>query len=136
MTEYQHRGNPGSGGTGSDQDLRGRFAALRREEEKQVPEFGSLLRPRRRTSGGRVYWLAGAACVLVLLVAVLWQRSTRPRPPEVWVASITQWKAPTDFLLQTPGSELLRGVPEIGAWPGYAVAAPARPAVVRKKISH
>jgi hypothetical protein len=32
-------------------------------------------------------------------------------------ASITEWRSPTDFLLQTPGHELLEGVPRIGQWP-------------------
>src|SRR6476659_5864137 len=43
---------------------------------------------------------------------------------DVSVASLAEWKAPTDFLLETPGRELLRTVPEIGEWRGYTVALP------------
>jgi hypothetical protein len=31
-------------------------------------------------------------------------------------ASITTWKPATDFLLETPGREVLYDVPAIGAW--------------------
>jgi hypothetical protein len=46
------------------------------------------------------------------------------------VASITEWKAPTDFLLETPGRELLRTVPRFGelkadGWSGYAAPSPS-----------
>jgi len=34
--------------------------------------------------------------------------------PEI---SITEWKSSTDFLLRTPGLELLETVPRIGEWP-------------------
>jgi hypothetical protein len=46
-----------------------------------------------------------------------------PRKPErnmTSVASLTEWKASTDFLLETPGRELLETVPVIGAWPGFS----------------
>ncbi len=49
--------------------------------------------------------------------------------------SITEWKAPTDFLLETPGSELLRTVPQIGNWQGYSMGAGRRRKPAGKKSS-
>jgi len=34
--------------------------------------------------------------------------------PAVGNVSMAEWKAPTDFLLQTPHADLLRSVPEFG----------------------
>jgi len=120
-----------------DQDLRGRFAALRRAEEQQAPDFALLLRPRQHSSRGRARWWVAATCMVMVLAAIAWQRTTGRRPQEISVVSISEWKAPTDFLLETPGRELLRTVPQIGEWPGYdSTAAHARPAAIRKKTSH
>ena len=41
-------------------------------------------------------------------------RSHRPSPGRE-TALISQWRSPTDFLLRTPGDELLRSVPRVGA---------------------
>jgi len=55
----------------------------------------------------------------MMVAAILFLRSPgrepKPRAPKP-VTSIIEWKAPTDFLLATPGSELLRTVPQIGNW--------------------
>ena len=44
-------------------------------------------------------------------------RRARPHRqlPERGAALISQWRSPTDFLLRTPGDELLRSVPRVGA---------------------
>jgi hypothetical protein len=119
-----------------DADLRARFAVLRREEQP-APEFASLWRRRPNSSRGRALWLMAAACGAIVLAAIVWQSATPRRPHDLSVASITEWKAPTDFLLETPGRELLRTVPQIGEWPGYTATAPQNgPATVRKKASH
>jgi hypothetical protein len=48
--------------------------------------------------------------LIVLLVSVIpFVRRSEPRPQP----SITAWKAPTDFLLATPGRELLQSTPEL-----------------------
>jgi hypothetical protein len=104
----------------SDSDLRNRFAELRREDWAHSGEFSSFLqraRPRadpKRLSAGVAL---AAALAVVIAVAVVWiPRSGRRamRRPEV---SITEWKSSTDFLLRTPGLEMLRTVPRIGEWP-------------------
>jgi hypothetical protein len=120
-----------------DDDLRDRFAGLRREEEQRVPEFARLWRGRTPPRGkGR--WLVAATCALIVVVCILWVRLAQRKPADISVASITEWKAPTDFLLETPGRELLRNVPEIGEWRGYTAATipEARPSEVKRKVLH
>ena len=85
----------------NDDQLREAFAELRRAEAAHVPRFVAGRRRRPYTA------LAFAAVVLliVLIVAIIPRRPPAP--------SITTWKAPTDFLLQTPGHELLQSVPDL-----------------------
>ncbi len=100
-----------------DEDLRARFAALRRQEEARVPAF---VLP--AAGAGRHGWAAGRlvlvpAVGVAILGLVLWMRIGPGRPASHHggpVASIAEWKAPTDFLLETPGRDLLRRVPSIG----------------------
>jgi hypothetical protein len=117
-----------------DDDLRDRFAGLRQQETQRVPEFASMWHTRAPLRKGR--WLVAVACALIVVAAIIWLRSTQRRPEEISVAAITAWNSPTDFLLETPGREILRTVPKIGDWPGYLPpAAPAvRPSRGRKKF--
>ena len=126
-------GNSPSGGLPDDR-LRRRFAALRREEDQQAPEFATLWRARAGARRRQARWFAAAACMLVALLALLWIRSVQRRPDDKTVASITEWKAPTDFLLETPGRDLLRTVPEIGEWQVYTAMPGATPSPRGKKI--
>jgi hypothetical protein len=106
--------------TADDRDLRERFAALRRQQEAQAPEFAapqlSSARPVRPRSPAAL--IAVAACLLAIAAVGLWistvSHRLEPRQGKP-VASLMEWKPPTAFLLQTPGRELLRTVPEIGA---------------------
>ena len=100
---------------GDDRDLRALFARLREEDRARVPSFrppqpGKV--PRRR-SVGRV--LVAAAVILIALVLAWPDR----RPPtiagQVVDLGVVAWQSPTDFLLITPGSELLRTVPAVGS---------------------
>ena len=122
----------------NDDDLRDRFVVLRREEEQGVPNFSSLWRGRVRAPLGRRRWLALAGCALIVVAAILLLHLERPNRNEVSMVSITEWKAPTDFLLETPGREILQTVPEIGKWQGYARATPTTDghSQVRKKVLH
>ena len=121
-------------GSDSDDMLRRRFAVLRREEEQQAPEFATLWMTRAGTRPGCGRWIAAPACALIALLALFWMRSAQRRPDNKTVASITEWKAPTDFLLETPGRELLRTVPEIGQWHVYAATPGAIPSPPGKKV--
>lgn len=116
-----------------DDMLRRRFAVLRREEEEHAPEFGRLWHGRADARRRQTRWFAATACALIAL-ALLWIRSVQRRPDDKTVATITEWKAPTDFLLETPGRELLRTVPEIGQWHGYTATPEARPSPAGKKV--
>jgi hypothetical protein len=104
-------------------DLRRTFAALRREDTEKAPSFEALLagapsvRGHRR--GGLVPLLSGLAAVsLVTVVLAVWTvRHPAPAP----MASMAQWTAPTDFLLKTPGREILETVPRFGIQPPLAL---------------
>ena len=107
-----------------DDDLRDRFAALRREEEGQAPEFAlhvpGVAGHGRRRSGVKI--IAVAVTLVTVAAAIFWLRLVPQKPEREVVkpvASLTQWRAPTDFLLETPGRELLRTVPAIGVWHDY-----------------
>jgi hypothetical protein len=54
-----------------------------------------------------------AAAVAVAVFTV----TRRPETGPPWAPSIEDWTAPTDFLLETPGIELLETVPSIGEVP-------------------
>jgi len=93
-----------------DDDLREAFAALRREDGKTAPSFEALrarARPRRRAPLGGLLAAASVAAALLGIVV----RGPDPPPP---AAELESWIAPTDFLLDTPGREILGTVPRIG----------------------
>jgi hypothetical protein len=108
-----------------DRDLQEYFAAVRRDEAARVPPISRLrLATHKEVRGGLSSKLAfTAACLAALIAAAVWllpgsrvahEGSNRGR--EQAAASITSWKPDTDFLLNTPGRELLEGVPAIGEW--------------------
>jgi hypothetical protein len=104
-----------------DRDLRDRFATLRREETASPPEFERLLRraPRPRPEYPRIVLAAtlGFAFTIAAILALRPTFQVRRLVPGGTALSITQWTPPTDFLLDTPGSDLLRTVPAIGVAP-------------------
>jgi hypothetical protein len=106
----------------SDQDLRERFAALRREDAAQAPGFAVPGQGRTQTPWSRRMPDVGLAA-LVLASVVFFTLHRGPERP-AHGQSITEWKSPTDFLLQTPGRELLNSVPAFTQWP-LGVAPPA-----------
>ena len=110
--------------TGGDRDMREIFAALRREEKARVPEFVVPVRVGHEPGRGKIQGklVAATACLATVIVVALWLRPTTPTKSYQSVALITAWKPPTNFLLDTPGRELLRTVPAIGEWPGGALA--------------
>ncbi len=121
-----------------DSALRNLFARMRQEEQQHIPEFASLWGGRTRAPRGKALWFVAATCLLIAVAALFLLRLERPKREEVSMASITEWQAPTDFLLETPGREMLRTVPEIGVWRGYtaATASSAGRSQVRKKVLH
>jgi hypothetical protein len=99
----------------NDPDLRRRFEALKNDEQRLAPPFEGLFRVRATRAPRRFPRLAAATALLLILTAVpiaVRRFSTRvEQPPH---ASLSTWRAPTDFLLTTPNAELLRSLPEIG----------------------
>ena len=93
-----------------DHGLRGAFASLRREEQARGPTLQRILA--RRAPARRVVLVPmfAAAAVLAIVALVLPQLRHEPRP----AISLAEWTEPTAFLLNTPGRELLSGVPEFG----------------------
>ena len=147
-----------------DRDIRERFARLRGEERASAGAFrvaarglaGQRLSPRRRQ-----YRLGAAlAAAAAIVVAVLWLADGQsPATPEAAERAAVQdfsvvmgplsfddggarrtplqlaWRTPTDALLDTPGRELLRDLPNLdvssyGTLTGLATRHPkrARPA--------
>lgn len=98
-----------------DRDLRGWFAAQRREEQEAAPPFRRVWAAARAQRRPRPRVRFAIAAVALALVALLWLRPDTGRAPEPGTSpSIAQWRSPTDFLLATPGRELLSTVPALG----------------------
>jgi hypothetical protein len=118
------RTDPGEG-EARDHDLRARFAALRREEEEHIPMFAvpssAEIRRGHGWTAGRLAGAGACAIAIVAAVSLLGHITHHPTEEGPSAVSITAWRAPTDFLLKTPGSELLQTVPAIGEWHDYAV---------------
>lgn len=122
----------------TDEQLQRRIADLRREDERRAPQFTSLWRGRQRKPQRGIRRLIAAAGAVIVLAGLFGLRAVRPGSENTTVASITEWKAPTDFLLETPGRDLLRTVPEIGGWNGFErMPGPeTTPSPAEKKLLH
>ena len=98
-------------------ELRARFDELRREEQARVPAYRPPDRQPKRRPAMRKRFLAAAAMLLIVFAIASWRASwRRDAPPSATTnAPSFQWTAPTDFLLQTPQSDLLRTTPRFGA---------------------
>lgn len=112
-----------------ENELRRRFAELRDADREGAPDFvhtydracmdpiwrlqGNLGRKSRSSRRPRLRvrrLVIGAAAAVVLAVLINRARSLSPEvTPEV-----ASWRAPTDVLLDTPGSELLGTMPALG----------------------
>jgi hypothetical protein len=103
-----------------DSNLREQFASLRRADAASAPSFERVIGLARRRSNGAEWRVAIAAGLLmvavgglVLLVSRLGEAPTTP----VSAPTLAEWRAPTDFLLDTPGRELLHTIPDFGRRP-------------------
>jgi hypothetical protein len=101
-----------------DRALRDAFARLRREEAEAAPRFERSLAAARRTEGPapggwRRASLLGALPVAAAVALAIWIGGS-PEPEGDWAEAglheVGAWYAPTDVLLETPGSELLREI--------------------------
>jgi hypothetical protein len=96
----------------------------RKVDEASAPSFHATLtsaragRAPRRSAIGSVLAAATLLAVIVGLVVLESKHpppvSRRPVPtPSSAKASLESWESPTDFLLETPGSELWSGLPRL-----------------------
>ncbi|HYM62554.1 MAG TPA: hypothetical protein VEZ11_16850 [Thermoanaerobaculia bacterium] len=97
-----------------ESDLRERFAQLRADERLSVPRFALEPRERKR----HVAWRSIAATAALLLIVVV-TVTIRSRPTtfsdsdRAAARSVAEWHPPTDFLLHTPGNDMLTTTPHI-----------------------
>jgi len=114
-----------------ENELRRRFAELRDADQASAPPFARTYGRGRtdptsrlqespsydarsaRRHRLRVRPLTIAAAAAVLIVAV-WMGRARSLSPGDGNPEIATWRAPTDVLLDTPGSELLGTMPALG----------------------
>jgi hypothetical protein len=102
--------------TMDDNELRRQFAELRKADKDRAPAFGQIYRgararaSQRKTPHVRPLVLAAAAIVVIAALSLAYGRSTTP---STTTPAIATWRAPTDVLLQTPGSELLGVMPAL-----------------------
>jgi hypothetical protein len=97
-----------------ENEIRRRFAQLRESDRVGAPSFAQTYaraRSRRASAAPHVSSLLIAAAAAILIVAV-WQANSRSLSPSTTTA-IATWRAPTDVLLRTPGSELLSTMPAL-----------------------
>jgi hypothetical protein len=105
-----------------DRDFREFYAQLRREDQAYAGDFhGYLVRARQSAHSRKPGWilLSAAVALMILVVALVVPRAPHriAGAPEML---LTEWKSPTDFLLQLPGQEVLRSVPRFVDWPAAA----------------
>ena len=100
-----------------DRDLRAAFDALRRETIAGLAPFRL---PRVAPARHAVRWhfrpLIATGLLAAAMVAVVVERrnAERERMMAPFLSSTT-WTSPTDFLLATPGKELMSTVPTLGS---------------------
>lgn len=99
-----------------DRVLRELFARLKHEDRVRIPSFRT---PERRVRTRSVWLPRVAIAAAIALVAIVLARPDGPsRNVSVVDLGAATWRSPTDFLLVTPGSDLMRTVPAFGS-PDY-----------------
>ena len=101
-----------------ENEIRQLFAQLREADRESAPGFAQTYagaRSRRSSRAiHRVRPVVIAAAAAVVLAAI-WLANTRSFSSVPVTPTIATWRAPTDVLLQTPGSELLGEMPALSA---------------------
>jgi len=102
--------------TMDENELRRQFAELREADKDRAPAFAQIYKgararaSQRRTPHMRPLVFAAAAIVVIAALSLAYRRSATP---SATTPAIATWRAPTDVLLQTPGSELLGVMPAL-----------------------
>jgi hypothetical protein len=103
-----------------DSDLRAQFASSRRAAEAKTPSFERVLgrAPRRPDPVFRGLAAAASVVLVAIAAAMLWPSNSHRSPTGNPAAPmLADWRAPTDFLLDTPGREILYAIPDMGRYP-------------------
>ncbi|MCA9737993.1 MAG: hypothetical protein R3E98_21470 [Gemmatimonadota bacterium] len=126
-----------------DSDLRARFQRLRSEERDAAPDFAAMMEDvRTRTTGGvgptaprrhrmRWWWAGGSLVAAAAAAAVLWvgpelqAEREFERTVREYSRTTAGMRLPTDGLLDMPGLEITRTLPNIGSfdWPAARTGA-------------
>jgi hypothetical protein len=99
-----------------DNELRRQFTELREADRERAPGFAQIygrahtVRSQRAAPRFRPLLITAAAIVVIAALSLAYGRSTTP---STTTPAIATWRAPTDVLLQTPGSELLGVMPAL-----------------------
>ena len=99
-----------------EREIRSRFAQLREVDQERAPSFAQTYgharerRSRRTTLLLRPLVLSAAAVIAMTAIGLAYARSLSPSAATPEIAT---WRAPTDVLLTTPGSELLATMPAL-----------------------
>lgn len=97
-----------------ERELKVLFETLRNEEMQHTPRYS----PTRSPGHGRTIRvrlrLAIAGVLMLSIAALLIVSLPSDSPPATAAIPIAEWKAPTDFLLLTPGHDLMQSAPRFG----------------------
>jgi hypothetical protein len=100
-----------------ESEIRSGFARLRDADRERAPSFAQTYGRAR----GRKSWRATPrvrplvfGAMAAAAIATIWLAQTRSFSPSAATPAIATWRAPTDVLLRTPGSELLSEMPALG----------------------
>lgn len=111
----------------NDDELRARFAELRREDARRAPDFGAM-RAAPRPVRSPLRWalpvvaVAAAAAIVVVRCGASELTASAPASAPAAASAPELDPAPLDFLLETPGSDALARTPDlfdsttIGKW--------------------
>ena len=110
-----------------DLRLREQIQSLRRADQARGPSFEAVMRRIQRRSAAGLFGRIAIAALVMAAIAVTWIQGAR-RPASLIEGGaapmLADWRAPTDFLLITPGWSLLNSVPELGHYPSAPVTPP------------
>ncbi len=102
-----------------DRELRELFARLKQEDRARTPSFRTPIAREAPRWGRGTRVVVAAAVILITLVLARPDRTPRNMARQVVDLGTAAWRSPTDFLLITPGSQLLRSVPAVGLPDGW-----------------
>ena len=103
-----------------DREIRKHFKLAHEYHESLASSFQEILgraRPQQAQRSARRFRLVVAGFVSAALICTMtylvWYEKPHPQPVAIEFSSLSNWHSPTDFLLKTPGLELLETTPTI-----------------------